>query len=56
MMSIASFSRRSNGIVLALSVVCASQAGANAQPSLADAIKAGTPLIDLRLRYENVDQ
>jgi hypothetical protein len=29
---------------------------ARAQPSLVDAIRAGTPLIDLRLRYENVDQ
>jgi hypothetical protein len=56
MISIASLPRCLSGIVLGLSVVCALQAGAKAQPSLADAIKAGTPLIDLRLRYENVDQ
>ena len=29
---------------------------ASAQPALLDAIRGGAPLIDLRLRYENVDQ
>src|SRR4051812_40793252 len=31
-------------------------ASANAQSGVVDAITAGLPLIDLRLRYENVDQ
>ena len=30
--------------------------GPASQATVADAIRAGTPLIDLRLRYENVDQ
>ena len=37
-------------------VAAHAQAQMPTQPTLTDAIRGGTPLIDLRLRYENVDQ
>jgi len=58
MFSIQVLSRRSAYRALILTALAgAGPLGkAEAQTSLADAIKSGTPLIDVRLRYEQVDQ
>jgi len=58
MFSIQVLSHRSayRALILAALAGAAALGRAEAQTSLADAIKSGTPLIDVRLRYEQVDQ
>ena len=57
MIFIRAVSRSFGAMLLSLTLAGALMGGpAEAQTTLADAIRAGMPLIDLRLRYENVDQ
>ena len=57
MFSTRALSHHRGALLLSLTVLGASAFGtAQAQTTLADAIRTGTPLIDLRLRHENVDQ
>ena len=42
-------------LLAAIGLTLTALGSANAQPTLTDAIAAGRPVIDLRARYENVD-